>query len=70
MKLKKNNYDTIIDLQNNKYSRMVRRISGVKSYSEFDRYSAKPHSIRVIDTMKQAGFNDINNDFNLKSLIA
>ena len=65
LKLKKNNYDTIIDLQNNKYSRVVRRISGVKNYSEFDRYSAKPHSIRVIDTMKQAGFKDINNDFNL-----
>ncbi len=66
MELRKNKYDAVIDLQNSKYSSIVRRLSGAECYSGFDRYSSKPHSQRVIDSMHKAGFEQVENNFDLQ----
>lgn len=65
LKLRKNNYDVVIDLQNNKFSRMIRKITSAKKYSEFECYEEKSHSKRVIDTFDRAGFKNVKNDFSL-----
>ncbi|MCC6865211.1 MAG: glycosyltransferase family 9 protein [Ignavibacteria bacterium] len=59
--LRRMKYDKIIDLQNNRYSRLVRKITGVKDFSEFDNYAPKPHSIRVLETFDRAGFKEVLN---------
>ncbi|MEO8512933.1 MAG: glycosyltransferase family 9 protein [Ignavibacteria bacterium] len=63
--LRKKKYDAVIDLQNNRYSRIIRKLTGAKCFSEFDRYEAKPHSERVLDAFSLAGFKGVQNDFNL-----
>jgi len=65
LRLRKNRYDAVIDLQNNEYSRIIRRLAGAEKYGEFDRYAPKAHSLRIMDTFKKAGFDDIKNDFSL-----
>ncbi len=63
LRLRKRKYDAVIDLQNNKYSRLIRKLIAAECFSEFDRYEAKPHSERVIDAFTRAGFDGIQNDF-------
>jgi ADP-heptose:LPS heptosyltransferase len=57
-----NNYDIVLDLQNNRISRMVRFFSGVRYYSEFDKFSPNPAAARVLNTFLNAGFDEIEND--------
>lgn len=63
LRLRKNRYDIVIDLQNNKFSRMIRKLISAKRYSEFENFEEKSHSNRVIDTFNRAGFKNIKNDF-------
>lgn len=65
LKLRKNKYDIVIDLQNNKFSRVVRMLTAAKQHSEFKKYAEKSHSERVIDTFNSAGFKNVTNDFSL-----
>jgi heptosyltransferase II len=46
-------YDFVIDLQRNRRSRLVRRLSGARWWTEFDRFSPVPAGTRVL-----AAFND------------
>ncbi len=62
-KLRKNKYDAVIDLQNNKYSRTIRKIISPRLYAEFEKYEALSHSQRIIDTFIKAGFENVKNDF-------
>lgn len=48
-------YDVIVDLQNSRVSRIVRRALRVRAWSEFDRYSARAAGVRTLDTIEQAG---------------
>ncbi|MBZ0201738.1 MAG: glycosyltransferase family 9 protein [Ignavibacteria bacterium] len=66
IELRKNNYNVVIDLQNSKYSRIVRKLTGTERYSELERYESKAHSLRVIDAFHRAGFEKIENEFSLK----
>jgi ADP-heptose:LPS heptosyltransferase len=61
--LKKNNYDIVIDLQHNSISKSIRKKTGAEYYSEFDRYSAKPHALRVLETIHRAGFGSVEYNF-------
>lgn len=65
LKLRKNKYDIVIDLQNNKFSRVVRKLTAAKRHSEFEKYTEKSHSERVMDTFNSAGFKNVTNDFSL-----
>lgn len=64
--LKQNKYDVIVDLQNNRLSRLIRYFCKPKQYSEFDRYSPRPAAIRTLKTFHDAGLNDIENKCVLK----
>ncbi|MCI0449802.1 MAG: glycosyltransferase family 9 protein [Chlorobi bacterium] len=66
LELKKNSYDLIIDLQNNTTSGIFKKVINPPYYSEFDRYSPKPHSTRALETFQKAGFGEIKPDFNIK----
>jgi len=45
--LRKERYDVVIDLQRNRFSRMIRRLLHPESFSEFDRFSLKPAGERT-----------------------
>ena len=55
--LKKIKYDVVIDLQNNRISRMIRKRINPVYFSEFDRFSAQPATVRTEKTFKNAGLN-------------
>jgi len=55
----KENYDMVIDLQNNRISRVVRHLLPTKSWSEFDKYSTLPAGERTRRTIEAAGFLNI-----------
>jgi ADP-heptose:LPS heptosyltransferase len=63
--LKKNNYDVVIDLQNNRVSRMLRFFMSANYYAEFDRLSKNSASTRTLNTFHSAGFKEVINDFKL-----
>lgn len=54
--LKKVKYDVVIDLQNNKISRMIRKRINPEYFSEFDKFSGLSASLRTENTFKNAGF--------------
>jgi heptosyltransferase-2 len=64
-KLRKLKYDMVIDLQNNRLSRLIRKIISPNSWSEFDRYEPKPAGTRVIETFHRAGFKDLEASYDL-----
>lgn len=68
--LKLEDYDVVIDLQNNWISRTIRRILNPKSYSSFDRFSPLPAGERVANTINAIGVNSVQPDFKLKSSLA
>lgn len=65
LKLRKNNYDAVVDLQNNKFSRILRKIVSAKRYSEFENFEERSHSQRVIDAFTKAGLENVKNDFGI-----
>src|SRR4030095_804658 len=56
-KIRRRKYEVIIDLQHNSISRIIRKISGAKYWSELDRYAAISASKRMSDTFHNAGIN-------------
>jgi heptosyltransferase II len=50
-------YDAVIDLQRNWVSRLIRRMTNARAWSEFDRFSKNAASHRVHDCFQSAGFS-------------
>jgi ADP-heptose:LPS heptosyltransferase len=48
-------YDVVIDLQNHRWSRIVRRLLAPAAWSAFDRFSPLPHGERARQTIEAAG---------------
>ncbi|PWU02207.1 MAG: hypothetical protein C5B52_05860 [Bacteroidetes bacterium] len=61
-----NRYDMVLDLQNNKVSRFVRKSLATKSWSEFDRFSPISAGERTRLTIEAAGIDEVKIDSNLK----
>jgi len=70
-------YDIVIDLQNNKLSRIVRKIINPSAWAEFDRTSPIPAGERIKNTIDALGLNKnqaankliIKNDLNAKQIL-
>lgn len=58
-KLWRNNYDGILDLQNNKISRTIRYLLFAKAWSEFDKFSPISAGERTRLTIEALGFKKI-----------
>ena len=70
LRLRKIKYDIIIDIQNNRLSRLVRKIISPDSWSEFDRLEPKPAGIRVLQTFHRAGFDELELSYDLPYKLA
>jgi ADP-heptose:LPS heptosyltransferase len=55
-KFRSNNYDVVLDLQNNEVSNIVRRIINPDCYVRFDRFSENHACVRNINTINNSGF--------------
>lgn len=64
--LRKQKYDVLIDLQNNKLSRIIRKSINPEYFVEFDKFSALSAGIRVQNTLIKLGFNNPLPDFKLR----
>ena len=60
LRLRSHNYDVVIDLQRNPYSRIVRRIVSAPAWSEFDRFSPLNAGARVASACADAGFRSLS----------
>jgi heptosyltransferase II len=54
-RLRGRRYDLVIDLQRNRRSRLVRRLSGARWWTEFDRFSPVPAGTRVFTAFLEGG---------------
>jgi heptosyltransferase II len=65
-------YDAVIDLQNNKISRIVRKLLFPKAYAEFDRSSPNSAGARTARTISAIGLgaNSISTRFRFKTNLA
>ncbi|MBX7150566.1 glycosyltransferase family 9 protein [bacterium] len=54
-KLQKYSYDIVIDLQRNRYSRLMRRYLNPTAWGEFDRFSPIPAGLRTLYTFRKTG---------------
>src|SRR5262245_28876290 len=52
-------YDVVIDLQRNRLSRTVRRLSNARAWSEFDRFSPRPARERTRATIEAIGLGSL-----------
>jgi len=68
LSLRKNKYDIVVDLQNNKFSRMIRRIISAERFSGFENFEETSHCQRVIDAFTKAGLENVKNDFDITLL--
>ena len=59
-KLRRENYDVVIDLQRNRLTRLVRMILHPRSFSEFDRFSLASAGERTRTTIDKLGFRTID----------
>lgn len=59
-------YDVVIDLQNNRLSRIATRVLHVKACAEFDRFSPQPAGVRTLNTIERAGIGPIRPRFDLR----
>lgn len=59
-------YDAVIDLQNHKISKIVRRLVAAKAWTEFDRTSSLSAGERTKNTIEAIGFGKIKLDSNFK----
>lgn len=64
-KIRAGKYDVVIDLQNNKLSRLLRKIAMPKAWAEFDRYSPTSAGDRTKNTIEAVGLGNIKPYFNL-----
>ncbi|CAA0100368.1 Uncharacterised protein [BD1-7 clade bacterium] len=64
------NYDVVLDLQNNKISRITRYLLGKKPYTEFDKYSPLPAGERYRKTINAVGITpvELNTDYQARFL--
>lgn len=69
-RLRKMKYDIVIDLQNNRLSRLVRKIISPDSWSEFNRLVSKPAGIRALETFHRAGFDELKLSYDLPYKLA
>jgi ADP-heptose:LPS heptosyltransferase len=70
LRLRKIKYDIVIDLQNNRLSRLVRKIISADRWSEFNRLEPKPAGIRVLETFHRAGFKDLDLSYDIPYKLA
>lgn len=61
-RLRRNDYDMVIDLQRNWVTRVIRRVSSPAAWAEFDRFDAKPAADRTIEAVRRIGITDITHD--------
>ena len=59
LQLRSHNYDTVIDLQRNWVSRLIRRMIRPEYWGEFDRFSPELAGNRVLETYRRMGFSQI-----------
>jgi heptosyltransferase II len=59
VRLRREHYDVILDLQRHRISRFIRRIARPVAWSEFDRFSPRHALERILDTCRLAGFPDL-----------
>ncbi|MGA9115863.1 MAG: glycosyltransferase family 9 protein, partial [Bacteroidota bacterium] len=55
MRARHDPYDAVIDLQRNKWSRLVRRLAVPRAFGEFDRFSPKSARERVAEAFASSG---------------
>ncbi|MBL6449805.1 glycosyltransferase family 9 protein [Fulvivirga sp. 29W222] len=63
LKLKQVNYDAVVDLQNNRVSKIIRRLLAPKAWSVFDRWSPIPAGARTENTIRNIGLGAAPPDF-------
>ncbi|WP_157494058.1 glycosyltransferase family 9 protein [Fulvivirga imtechensis] len=66
LKLRMTNYDVVVDLQNNKISKIIRKLLAPASWSEFDKHSYNPAGVRTENTIRSIGLGDISPDFKFR----
>jgi heptosyltransferase-2 len=69
-RLRKIKYDIIIDLQNNRLSRVLRKIIFPDSWSEFNCLEPKPAGIRVLETFQHVGFSELELSYDIPYKLA
>ena len=57
-------YDVVIDLQNHRLSKLLRKVLRPQSWSEFDKYSPNPAGKRTHQTIRSIGLRDFKPVFN------
>ncbi len=57
--IRNTSYDCVVDLQRNWVSRLIRRLSGAASWSEFDRFGPRSAHERTLDAIQEAGFPSV-----------
>lgn len=63
LKLRRISYDVVVDLQNNKISKIIRELLAPKAWSEFDKHSFNPAGVRTENTIRNIGLGDFAPDF-------
>ncbi len=66
LKLQKEKYDVVLDLQRNWMSRAIRRLSRPRAWAEFDRFAPKPAGERVLEVFQRAGFPEIKPQYRME----
>lgn len=66
LKLQRERYDLIIDLQRNWMSRTIRRLCHPQAWAEFDRFAPKPAGERVLDVFRHAGFPKLEPQYRIE----
>ncbi len=66
VRMRRQRYDVVIDLQRHRASRLIRRIARPHAWSEFDRFSPRHALERVLDTFSQAGFPELQPVFHIE----
>jgi len=59
-----NNYDVVLDLQNNTLSNITRKAINPECWTEFDKFSSKHATKRIENTINNAGFIEVHADYN------
>ncbi|UII34350.1 glycosyltransferase family 9 protein [Fulvivirga ulvae] len=65
LKLRSQQYDIVVDLQNNRISKIIRKLLSPASWSEFDKHSYNPAGVRTENTIRNIGLGDFSPDFNI-----
>ncbi len=66
LKLQRERYDLVIDLQRNWMSRAIRLLCRPRAWGEFDRFAPKPAGERVLDVFHNAGFPKLEPQYRME----